>query len=98
MFHNLCLNGSLKLTHNVLPVNRSRGSKRTEFSLLRYNFFVKMQLPVTKNSAIAVTGCCRQFLVYLLIETTVMKLIKVNVAYNIPSNTKSFFSLGYFIL
>jgi len=36
--------------------NRSRGSKRTEFSLLRYNFFVKMNVQFTEISAIAVTG------------------------------------------
>jgi len=44
------------LSGNVWPVTVSRGSKRAEYSLLRYNFFVKTELQFTEMSAIAVTG------------------------------------------
>ena len=43
--------------------NRSRGSKRTEISLLRYNFFVKIKLHFTENCAIEVTGGYGQLLI-----------------------------------
>jgi len=76
--------GTSKIAGNVWPVTVSRGSKRAEFSLLRYNFFVKTKHQFTENSAIAVTGgyalsldsISATFIVSKVINMTTMKSIR----------------------